>query len=96
MDIQLAFKAYDQHHQIGLNNFTAETLKKSFELDGKYWMSDSDVDAVSAFMDPMQTGKISVKYFIDLLNKEELQGFVQQFNIANSVFYPALFEGLEF
>ena len=95
MDIQLILKNYDQQHSIGLDQFTIEQLKDAFDNDGKYWLSKKEIDSIAKFMDPMDTGKISIKHFIELLNKDELLNLAQNYNINNSVFYAALVEGIE-
>lgn len=96
MEIQMILKQYEQHHSLGLNNFTPEHLKQAFDNDGKYWITHQEACDVARFLDPHESGTFSAKHLVDLLNKDELTSLIQNFNMNNSVFLAALLDGLEY
>ena len=64
-------------------------------VQGRFWISQEDCDAIFKFMDPMETGKMGIKPFMELFNNEFLYACSVKATINNTIMMYAIFEGLE-
>jgi hypothetical protein len=62
---------------------------------GKFWISTEECELIMKFMDPMSTGKMGIKPFMELFNNEFLYAYSSKGTINNTILFYALFEGLQ-
>lgn len=93
-ELNQLLKTFDNTNQIGAANFTATNLKDALS-QGRFWISTEECDGIFKFMDPMGTGKMGIKPFIELFNNEFLYAYTVKATVNNTVLLYAIFEGLE-
>lgn len=93
-ELNQLLKTFDNTNQIGAANFTSTNLKDALS-QGRFWISTEECDGIFKFMDPMGTGKMGIKPFIELFNNEFLYAYTVKATVNNTVLLYAIFEGLE-